>query len=1320
MYADLSGFTAMSDKLSVSGRLGSEELASAINSIFDPLLDIIFSYGGDVIKFGGDAVLALFKGKGHTRKAVDCGQALLAAIEPGFAIKTSAGKFPIRIHLGISRGKAFSMITGKRGSRYDHLFCGPDVSQAYAAADSAESGELFVTESCLNALPKSIGTKSGDYFWIKKSSGRARQARNKVVNRAFQATSGLKQFMISGFWDRCAGKGQSGIEGEHRPLTIMFLGIDGWYSNLNASKGDNRSDYHKINDYIVELYKITEKFGGNIVRLDISESGEKVLVLFGAPILRENAPADSLRAAIEILEFTEQQSKNLAIPVKVKIGINSGVSYVGDVGGSYRREYTAMGKDVNLAARLMAKAAWGEIIAGENTLDAAGDGFDAIETETCRLKGIKTPVVLTKVIGVKSAKTSIIGKTDLVGREKEIGELEEFVAETSKGNAGVIGITGEAGSGKSVLMERAHDDLKSSDVTVLKTACFEHMASVPLAPIGDILKESVGIAVGDDRADRKRKLVSALEKNDLREWEGLICRLAGYSIKPTPEISNLTESIKRERTFQIVFSLLVDYFRGCYGCIIIDDLHWSDATSFEFLSQYGNRLAPRHISLFMVSRTTESIPCLQEAIAIRLGSLDNSAGIKLFNSIAGKKLDSKFINEIVKSSGGNPFFLEEMAKAVKDLGIEYWTEKKGIPDSVERVITARIDRLDEMVKSTIRTASVIGRVFGLDELSDIFKPRNKVSKIPKYLDKSSKLDITPLQKTEPRAEYRFKHILTREVAYSGLSFKSRRSLHRALAEYYNKVRLINGVESELIGHHFENSDSPFKAVPYYLRAGQESSKSFSNSEAIHNLNKVVDLLGSGGYDNIVCRAHLGLGRVYRLIGEYDKSESHFRTVIDRNRPGRRWKSDALKELSELFRIKSEFDKAADVLSEIATSDPDNQNFAAIRQNALGDIARRKGDLDSALAHFSKGLRYSDEIDPGLHAQILNNMGISLWLLGRLDEAILMYNLAMNIYKRKRDLQGISKISNNTGIIFEQQGKLYAASEFYRQAAEIFEKIGDKRAQGYCYGNLATNFIVRGLSHIARSYIDQAIDLFESIGERSAYAMTIGNLSDWYHFVGDKESERRYADRALKLAADLGNEELVCEMKIRMGRLVGRANAAVLLDLLKRSNHDAVSGKWHDLELKSEYYLCEWEVIFGEDRDSGLLLDKLKKIKSMEPPPEILCGVDRLIGLVYYQNGKSDEARKAFRKAYKLAIKSDLVCDKLEILHLYWSFFPGSVRKLERKSKVLKDRIIEGLDDLTVAMLQKRLKRRHDLYLSKAIKAHDLPAKKGKIARLFHN
>lgn len=1290
MFADISGFTEISDRLSGAGRLGSEELAAVVNAVFDPILGIVRSFRGDVVKFGGDAVLVHFKGPDHSRRAIECGRMMLVDIEDSGVAKTSLGEFPLSIHIGISKGKAVSAIVGSRESHYDHLLCGPDISASYIAADKADSGRMCVTGDCFTCS----GIEKAEYtdgFYIVPTDGeKAARRPNRLPEKRRPHRSDTDRFLTPGIRRKIAESKRGRVEGEHRPVTTVFVGIQGWHDNLALRENGLHPHYQKVNRHIASLFRIVEKYGGNVIRLDVTSVGERALIIFGAPVLRENAPADALAAALEIDTVTNEISRSLPAPISVRMGINSGLCYAGDVGGSYRREYTVIGKEVNLAARLMSAADSGEIVVGQGTVEAAGGKFLFSEKGACRLKGIADQVRIFKLEGLVSKGRINPEMTTLIGRQKETGILREFVDNLEDGRGGTLQIFGEAGSGKTSLIEFGLAEMKRRGLPALRSSCPEHMSNVPLFPIGEILKDALGVADGDDKDTRRSKLISGLEKTGDAEWEPLICRLVGYAAKPTREITNLAEDVKRERIFQLAGSAISGYFPKNRGCIVIDDYHWSDSTTIGFMDYHIANLVRNGIGVVLISRISDQVPRYERSVIIDLGQLDDISSARLFGTIAGQEIPESMVQEIVKTSGGNPFYLEEMAKAVRDMGIETWQHKREIPDSVERVITARIDRLDEMVRGTIRTASVIGRIFGVDELSGIFPIEEEIPRIPEYLDKSAALDITPVEKTIPVLQYRFKHILTRDVAYAGLTYKSRKSIHLALARYYRANRRTTNIEPQLIGYHLENSDDPLSAIPYYLMAGRIAAREFANEEAVSDFSKVIGMAAERAHVNIVCRCHLEMGKVFKLTGKYEKSEYHLRKAVELSPKEKRWRREALISLSELYRIQSDFQRAEAVLSELLAIDPRSPGLRAVYENGLGDIARRKGDAGTALEHFAKAIFSENDIDPGLAAKVYNNSGICSWTQGRLDEAVERYNRAMYIYKKERDLQGTAKISNNIGIILEQKGELLQAAEFYRDAAEVFEKIGERRSQGYSFGNLATNFLTRGLPFQARQYLDRASELFDSLGDCEASAMTAGNMADWFYLTGDLVSCEEYCAQALNLASDLGSSELKCETEIRLARLWMDRNRATALESLRKSNSDSVNMGWRELEVKAEYAICEGLVAGGEGGADDSLLERLDDLRKKNPPPEIACGIEIVLAILHRKEHDGERAIRSLMKAYRIATRSDLAYDRLKILHLYGIWKRGSTEAVEKRRRILEKRVFEGLDDMTVASMIRSL------------------------------
>ncbi len=1293
----------MSDRLSVLGRKGAEELAAIINKIFDPLLDIVFSYKGDVVKFGGDAILVVFNGKLHTPRALECAVQLIKYIEKHRQVKIDAGIFPIDIHVGISRGTALSAIIGNKSDRYDHLFCGTDISRSYLASEMAQAGEIYVSKDCIPHLPRKLIIDSSNklYSKINIPNCRLKLISHKTPPKSGLKASRLKTLISDSLWDKLINSSDGKIEGEHRHLTTMFIGIEGLYKNLSKAGSKKTAVLKKLNAYIDKMMEIANYHGGNIVRFDLTGSGERMLAFFGAPVMRESAPYDALDASLKMILVTNEIAAKFKYPIKIKIGVNSGVSYVGDVGGSFRREYSAMGKEVNLAARLMTEADWSEIIIGPGTTAIVDAAFEMSLKDTVNLKGISRPIPLMRLERRTPKVITPPAFQNLVGRENEIKYIDSFAESLISGDGPIMQLLGDAGSGKTMLMENACSVIAKNNIPIVASACFENTANIPYAPIALILRASLNIDEDDEIFARKEKLQYALRQIDALEWECLISPLAGYSIGPSREIKNLSEAVRRNRVFQLIGALILYSFEDKPGCIAIDDLHWSDATTLEFLRLYLKWFSQNKIGVILVSRFSESVPEYENAKVIKLGALDDDTCFRFLKTIIKEELPEELLKEIVKASGGNPFYLEEIGKSIRESGVVNWSDGGGIPASVERVITARFDRLDEMVRTTIRTASVIGRIFGLEDLKTIFQQKDKILKLPSYLAKSAEMDITPLEQIKPTVEYKFKHVLTREVAYSGLSFKTRNQLHCELASYYHKIRSSRGISHGLIGYHFERSDNPTLAVPYYLLAAREAQRTYSNSESIHYYSKILNLLEKSSNVAIKCRAHLGLGSIYKLIGMYDLAEQSLLQAklicSERNE----CKIEALKILSELYRIKSDYQKSSDALDELKNIDETDGRLNIIYENGMGEIARRTGNLNEAMRHYSCALSHTEYHESDLVAQLYNNLGICLWKMNRLGEAIENYDKAKNIYIKNEDLQGQAKIANNSGIVLEQIGDLANAAKNYIEAGKVFEKIGDIRSLGYCYGNLATNYIVRGLPGSARDYLVKALELFEKIDDKTSISLTVGNWADWYLLVGDRDMALSKCEDSTKLADETDNDELICENHIRKAVITMDSNKTMATELLNKTLNESKQKGWEDLGTKAALELMKIELNSLSDIGKITILPRLNQIEKEDMSPISRCRLRLLFAKLSIMSNETASAQNNILSAYKIARKSDLVYFQWIALKLYAALNGDDQKKISLRTEILEERIFEGLDQDAISAIRGGLIAKLDYYSRKS-------------------
>ena len=480
LFADLSGFTAMSEKLAKQGRLGGEKLAEIINSCFNSLLGLAFAAGGDVIKFGGDAFLTLFSGQDSAFRAYNCAGNLINWISRNSKIATPAGEFSLGIHAGISKGKIYNLYIGEK--RRDHLFCGLTVEKAYAAADAANLGQLAMTGEAAESIGNINVHQTGEKFFICRDFNNlkilkpiSRPGADKNIDNP-----DLEKFIITGLKEQLHFN-NGVIEGEHRVLTNLFIGLNSFRKNLET---DIDRSVSAIDDYFAAINNIIIRHAGAFARMDSSGTSEKMLVFFGAPVSSGRDAQNCLKAVLEIESFLPRINKRFIHPIKHRYGINTGLCFVGDVGGKWRREYTAMGDAVNLAARLMSKASLGDILVGEQTTKICGDDFVTRDGGLVDIKGKKKPVriyCLDKQVDRDGSEELMIG------RDQELETARKFIEKITDKQRAILLVSGEPGAGKSLLCAKIKKMAAEAGLINVEGACFRHSSAAPYGPLKAIL-----------------------------------------------------------------------------------------------------------------------------------------------------------------------------------------------------------------------------------------------------------------------------------------------------------------------------------------------------------------------------------------------------------------------------------------------------------------------------------------------------------------------------------------------------------------------------------------------------------------------------------------------------------------------------------------------------------------------------------------------------------------------------------------------------------------------------------------------------------------
>ena len=1052
----------------------------------------------------------------------------------------------------------------------------------------------------------------------------------------------LDSFMIKGLQQQLYYN-DGVIQGEHRVLSNLFIGIKSIRRNLEL---DFARAAPAISEYFDIVNDVIEMNGGSLARLDGCALSEKILAFFGAPVSTGHDGRDCLKAILQIEGALPRINDKLPEPITHRYGANSGLCFVGNVGGKARHEYTAMGDAINLAARLMARA--DRPFIGEATIKAGGDGFIAPEIDPIRVKGKAEPV---RVFVLDSEKAIAGTESLIIGRDCEIEKARRFIDDIKRGRRSLLLISGEPGAGKSLLTDRLKSIGRNAALSVIEGACYGHFEKPPYEPLKAILLGMLHLEAKSSQKKRKTALSGQLSMIGEEDWEPLLAHLLDYFPAVPPHLKNLPEDIKKAKTKDVLNRLICSLNKQRPALLIIEDVQWLDDASFDLVKSLTQM--PDVPALVFVSRPGEifdELKGMSGVESIDLGGLPPESGRKLFLTVLGGAVPpEEIISQVIDKSGGNPFYLEEMAKAYLELGPDKFAAGENIPSGIESVITARIDNLGEMVKKTIRTASVIGRVFAFNVLKDIFPDRARIGKLRDYLSQLAHLDLTPLERRQPVLEYIFKHILTQEVAYNGLSFSARKALHLKAAEYYAAKRQIAAFHPELPARHYLQAGEELTAMPFLLNAGRKAANEFANKEAFDYYEKVIAIADNSASMEFKVQAHRARGELAKHTGNFKLAESDYLNLKSLVEDDAAQKALSLRHLSDIYRLTAEYDKANAILNELESFLPDDPENRVFCLNGRAEIDRRQGRLQACHDRLAKAFDLFPQYDiaKGLQATIHNNLGICLWSLGKLKQATGHYKSAYALYRRLKDLNGQSKIINNLGILSDEMGKLRQAAQAYEKAEKIFKRIGSLRSEGFACANLGTNLSTRGYLAAAHDKLLQARGIFEKIGDSHSLAFTIGDLGMNYYRRGELEKAVDHFSEALRRGNQIGDDEFILETTLRLARVkLVRAELpmAEIDDLIDRAK------KVSSQELQIKAMIIKGLIALGgkELREVDLIINELNRECKPTEFPELEAELVKLQTILMVLKNQPVKAARLILSSIKKAIKNDLAIAAFEL------------------------------------------------------------------------
>jgi class 3 adenylate cyclase/tetratricopeptide (TPR) repeat protein len=1085
---DVSGFTRLSERLQASGRAGAEELVLLISGVHEGLIGICGRFAGDVLKFRGDALLLLFTGAGHEARACEATSEMQWLIEQTGQTMSSVGPVDLRMHAGVYSGQCWFFLV--EGTHRELIVTGPAATETIQLESAATAGEVLVSARTAEALdPGLLGeAREHGHLLLPRSIDEG----DDVVAHAVEPSRGGEQLELHVPVPLRAQLILEAGEAEHRQVTAAFLkfgGVDALLPN------DAEAAHARLSELARLVGDTTAELGLTWLESDIDVDGGKLYLVGGAPSSTGADEERMLRALREIVDGYDG--------LKLRAGVNRGPTFCGDVGAETRRTYAVMGDTVNLAARLTSRAGEGEILATADVLDRSRTRFDS-HAKPLLVKGKERSITAYSVgaaTGEKEEEPAV--ELPLVGRESELAAFDQVVNAARLRQQRLVELVGQPGIGKSRLVEELQR--RALGFSQFSARCDPYAVSRPYFVLRSLLRPLAGITpeLGPEEAGAQLAPWVQAVVPDLAPWLPLLAIPFGAEVEPTPETEQIDPSFRRVQLHQSVEQFL-ERVLVMPTLVVLEDSHWMDDASWDLIRHLSREAAARPW-LFCVTRRPQGGALARDVeghVQLELEPLDGGAAQALALAAAGElPLSGEALAAVGERSGGNPLFVRELVAATRAAG-----SADALPETVETLITARIDTLAPEDRFLLRNASVLGARFELDLLAEVVA--DELADIDE-LDRWERL--SEFVAWEGAGELRFVHDLFRAVSYEGLSYRRRRDVHARVGAALQR----RGADPALLSLHFSSAEDYGRAWLYSVEAGRQAQAEHANIVAAELFERALEAAAQVDVpDAEVAPVAEALGDVCELAAQYERAADAYARARELSAENARLllKEGVLRErlgrypdaLNWYGRGLQQADPATKIELQLAFAgvkyrqgDYDEaiewSGRAAAEAEAAGDRVRlAHAYYLGHIAHTDAGRRDTKHRDEALAileevghlvrlSSLQNNIGIEAYYDARWDEAVEWYRRSGETARRAGDVVNVARAQNNEGEILSDQGRLEEAGSLFERARRAW------RAARYPVGiALATSNLGRvaaraGSFAEGHELLDEALGLFEEIG-----------------------------------------------------------------------------------------------------------------------------------------------------------------------------------------------------------------------------------------------
>ncbi len=880
------------------------------------------------------------------------------------------------------------------------------------------------------------------------------------------------------------------VEGERRIVTILFCDVKG--STAMGEERDPEEILEIMNGAFDALIEPVYRYEGTLARL----MGDAILAFFGAPIGHEDDPERACLAALamqgNIAQYAQELKRARGIEnFAIRVGINTGLVVVGEVGSDLRVEYTAMGDAINLASRMEQSAEPGTIVIAENTARLVRHAIDLESLGALNIKGKAEPVNAYRVLKEKETREStrgIVGLTSpLVGRAHELNTLQERVNDVLNGRGQIVSVIGEAGLGKSRLIAELRKSRIANRVSQITNAdepsairdtpyairwlearSLSYETQTPYAPFVDLFNHIFEIHVGDQDSVAYEKIKTKLNElvsAQANEIAPFLATLLGIELtgEDLERVRYLMPPFLRGRIMQAVAQTLGALASQQPTVLVFEDLHWADSSSLELLTALLPLIENAPLLFLYLLRPNKTDPAwtFHESVLslhaprstlLELAPLDDQSSRELVaNLLEIEDLPESVRALILKKAEGNPFYVEEVIRSLLDQKLvirdgERWRATReisniAIPDTLAGVITARLDKLDEESKRTAQTASILGREFEYAPLTDLY---DSPATLEPSLDTLQARELVRRTERTPLRSYLFKHALTQETAYNSMLMAKRRALHKRAAAY---LQTHHAERVNDIARHWLDAQENERALPFILQAADRAARAYATTEALAYYTRAKEIAQSLDDVPALRRAYEGIGNALSFTIELPRAVSVFQEMLEQGKQ----RGDALMQISAL-------NKQANLLAlrmgQMEQAEPlllQAEELAHEYQDkvGLGEMFVIRCHISVGMSEFDKAMHYMDESiqvgkDLDVQEQIawgLDHLASTYTFMTRFEEGWKVSLEGMALAQAIGNREFEAGILTTQALIHWRNGDLDAALEAGEQTAQIAERIG---------------------------------------------------------------------------------------------------------------------------------------------------------------------------------------------------------------------------------------------------------------------------------------